>query len=97
METNSNAVLELSFDFSLAIIDFCELLESHKKYVIRRQLLKSGTSIGANISEAQSPESIYDFIHKLKIADKETRETAYWLKLCERLKAYPFDENLLIQ
>jgi len=97
METDSNAVLNLSFDFALAIIDYCEQLESHKKYVISRQLLKSGTSIGANISEAQSPESNYDFIHKLKIADKETRETVYWLKLCQRSDNYPFDEKLLNQ
>ena len=97
METDPNPILDLSFDFSLAIIEYTELLESHKKFVISRQLLKAGTSIGANINEAQSPESNYDFIHKLKIADKEAKETEYWLKLCKRSDTYPFNENLLDQ
>ncbi len=72
-----NVILEKSFDFALKIIEFSELLENHKKYVISRQLLKSGTSIGANIREAQSAESKADFIHKLKIAAKEAEETEY--------------------
>jgi len=63
-----NEVLDLSFEFALQIIEFCELLEENKKYVIAKQLLRSGTSIGANIREAQNAESNSDFIHKLKIA-----------------------------
>jgi four helix bundle protein len=95
MKTNSNPILDQSLDFSLEIIDFCEILDNHKKYVLSRQLLKSGTSIGANVFEAQSPESKADFIHKMKIADKETRETVYWLTLCQRSRFYPNCESLI--
>lgn len=58
-----NEILDLSFEFALQIIDFCELLKENKKYVIAKQLLRSGTSIGANIREAQNAESNSDFIH----------------------------------
>lgn len=90
-----NLVLKLSFDFSLAIIDFCEDLETKRKYVIARQLLKSGTSIGANAIEAQNAESKADFVHKFKIAAKEGEETEYWLLLCNYSKNYPECEVLL--
>lgn len=84
-----NEVLDLSFDFALLIIEYTELLEGKRKYIISRQLLKSGTSIGANIREAQSSESRADFIHKLKIAHKEAEETEYWLLLCQKAPNYP--------
>jgi four helix bundle protein len=90
-----NPILDHSLDFSLSIIEYCELLEEHKKYVISRQLLRAATSIGANVHEAQSPESKADFIHKMKIADKEARETEYWLILCQKAKAYPKNDILL--
>ncbi len=90
-----NAILRLSLEFALAIIAFCEELENGRKYVIARQLLKSGTSIGANIREAQSPESKADFIHKMKIAAKEAAETEYWLLLCQHSENYPNCEHLL--
>ncbi|GAA4068948.1 four helix bundle protein [Flavobacterium cheonanense] len=89
-----NVILNKSIDFSLEIITFCELLEEKRKYVIANQLIKSGTSIGANIHEAQNAESRADFIHKMKIAAKEIEETKYWLLLCERAKSYPFNEDL---
>ena len=89
-----NEVLELSIDFALNIITLSEILESKRKFVISNQLLKSGTSIGANIFEAQSAESRADFIHKLKIADKEAKESEYWLLLCEKSENLPFDVNL---
>ena len=57
--------------------------------MISRQLLKSGTSIGANVHEAQNAESKADFIHKIKIATKELEETKYWLILCKKSKSYP--------
>ena len=69
-----NVIVEMSFVFALQIIEFSEMLEESKKYIIARQVLKAGTSIGANIHEAQSAESKADFIHKLKIADKEANE-----------------------
>jgi len=90
-----NAILELCVEFSLFVIDFCELLKENKKYVFADQILRAGTSIGANIFEAQSAESRDDFIHKLKIADKEASETKYWLILCERSKHYPHSDELV--
>lgn len=89
-----NIVVEKSIDFALMIIEFCELLESKRKFVIANQLLKAGTSIGANIHEAQNAESISDFVHKMKIALKELEETKYWLILCERALSYPFEKSL---
>ncbi|MDT0689668.1 four helix bundle protein [Salegentibacter sp. F188] len=86
-----NAILEKSIEFSLIIIEFCEILEGKRKYVIANQLLKSGTSIGANIHEAQNAESRIDFIHKIKIALKELEEVKYWLVLCEIAASYPFN------
>lgn len=90
-----NVILEKRFEFALKIIDFSELLEENRKYVIARQLLKAGTSIGAYINESQSAESKVDFIHKLKIADKEANETEYWLKLCKMSRKYPDPPTLL--
>ncbi len=90
-----NLIVEKSFQFALRIIEYCERLEEQKKFVIARQLLKSGTSIGANVREGQNAESRADFIHKLKIAIKEAEETDYWLLLCKHSKSYPFDESLL--
>ncbi len=89
-----NEILEVAIEFSLMIFDYTELLESQSKFVIANQLLKSGTSIGANVHEAQSAESKMDFVHKLKIADKEAKETQYWLYLCEKAPSYPFDDAL---
>ncbi len=89
-----NLIVKLSLDFALQIIEFSEHLEENRKYVIARQILKSGTSIGANVREAQNAESKADFIHKLKIAAKEADETAYWLELCRKSDSYPSDSQL---
>ena len=91
----NNPILKLSFDFSLLVIEYCEQLEADRKYVVARQLLKSGTSIGANSMEAQNAESKADFIHKFKIAAKEADETQYWLMLCDYAKNYPDSKILL--
>ncbi len=90
MQTNkqSNLIVELTLNFALKIIKYVELLERNHKYVIGRQLLKAGTSIGANVREAQNAESRIDFIHKMKIAAKEADETEYWLLLCNRSDEY---------
>lgn len=90
-----NEVLDLSFEFALQIIEFSELLEEKKKYVIAKQLLRSGTSPGANIREAQNASSRKDFIHKCIIALKEADETEYWLLLCSKSKNYPDPGDLL--
>jgi four helix bundle protein len=91
-----NLIVNKSFQFALKIVSFCELLETNRKYVVGRQLLKSGTSIGANVREAQNAESKADFIHKLKIAAKEADETEYWLLICKHSESYPFEEQLLL-
>ena len=93
----TNIILEKSFRFALDIIEYCEKLEISKKFVIANQLLKSGTSIGANIREAQNAESKADFIHKMKIADKEAHETKYWLMLYKEAKSYPENLELINQ
>ena len=89
-----NPIMEKSFAFSLHIIELAEHLEGKKKFVISRQILKSGTSVGANIREAQGAESRADFQHKMKIAFKEGVETEYWLDLCDQSKNYPTTTNL---
>jgi four helix bundle protein len=92
-----NEILDVSFNFSVEIVNYCEIPEALHKYVIARQLLKSGTSIGACIREAQNAESQQDFIHKLKLAAKEAVETEYWLLLCQRISSYPPTANLSTQ
>jgi four helix bundle protein len=77
------------------IVKYSELLVENKKYEIAKQIIRSGTSIGANIKEAQNAESKADFIHKLKISLKEADETEYWLFICENLENYPKPDNLI--
>lgn len=84
-----NVILNKTIEFSLEVIKYVELLEANRKFVIANQLLKSGTSIGANVHEAQNAESKSDFIHKFKIAAKEVEETKYWLVLCRMSSSYP--------
>ncbi|HEX8461733.1 MAG TPA: four helix bundle protein [Segetibacter sp.] len=92
---DKNPVLKLSFEFAIMVVRYCEVLESNKKYVISRQLLKAGTSIGANAMEAQNAESKADFIHKMKIAAKEAEESLYWLLICESSENYPVCTELI--
>ena len=89
MRNTGNEIVDVSFEFALQIIEFSEMLENKRKFVMANQLLKCGTSIGANVNEAQHAESKDDFIHKLKISAKEAEETDYWLDLCQYSKGYP--------
>jgi len=91
---DNNPILKKTIEFSLMVIEYCELLDSYKKYIISKQLLRSATSIGANAMEAQNSESKADFIHKLKISAKEADEAQYWLTLCEYSNTYPNSVNL---
>ena len=91
-----NVIVNKTFQFALDIVQFCELLEENRKFVISKQLLKSGTSIGANVREAQNAESKADFIHKIKIAAKEADETEYWLLICKNSPSYPVNKQLLV-
>lgn len=92
-----NLILKLTFEFALSIIAYAEKLEESKKYVIAKQLLRSGTSIGATVKEAQNAESKADFVHKMKIAAKEADETEYWIQLCRMSPNYPDTEDLEIR
>jgi len=77
-----NPVRDKSFSFALRIVGvYRHLTETRKEFVLSKQLLRSGTSIGANIEEAIGGESKADFIHKMGISYKEARETHYWLRL----------------
>lgn len=77
-----NPIKEKSFRFAVRIVRLCKFLtEEKKEYVLSRQILRSGTSIGANVKEALQAESKADFIHKLSISLKEASETEYWLQL----------------
>jgi four helix bundle protein len=95
MSEKPNLIVDLTFSFSLKIIVFTEMLEVKRKFNMANQLFKSGTSIGANVSEAQGAESKNDFKHKCKIAYKEAEETEYWLKLCKHAESYPFEQDML--
>ena len=94
INANENIILKKTIEFSLDVIRYVELLEEKRKFVIANQLLKSGTSIGANVHEAQNAESKADFIHKFKIAAKEIEETKYWLILCKNSNNYPLCDEL---
>ncbi len=89
-----NIIVEKVLAFSLEVIRFCEELDKEKKYVVSKQLLRSGTSIGAHVFEAQHAESRPDFIHKIKLAVKEASETLYWLTICEESRQYPASSSL---
>ncbi len=94
-DDKKNLIVDLTFEFALNIITFTELLEKERKYNLAKQLFKSGTSIGANVREAQNAESKSGFIHKMKIAAKEAEESEYWLLLCKQAPSYPTNENLI--
>ena len=77
-----NVIMRKSFAFSVRIVNLYKYLSAQKKeYVISKQIYRSGTSIGANIAEAQRAQSTADFVAKMKIALKEANETQYWLQL----------------
>lgn len=95
MSEKPNLIVDLTFSFSLKIISFTEELESKRKFNMANQLFRSGTSIGANVCEAQGAESKNDFKHKCKVAYKEAGETEYWLKLCKFAENYPFEQQML--
>jgi len=82
MNERKNLIKDRSFQFAIRVTSlYRTLIEARKEYVLSKQLLRSGTSVGANVREAQNAESQPDFIHKLAIAQKECDETIYWLEL----------------
>jgi four helix bundle protein len=89
LEKKDNPIVIKSEAFADQILPFTRAIRKQGDYDIARQILKSGTSIGANVAEAQNPESNADFIHKMKIAAKEASETQFWLGLCQRSQDLP--------
>ena len=80
-----NVIVEKSFDFAVRIVNLRKYLtREYKEFVLSKQLLRSGTSIGANVSEAQRGQSKADFTAKMSIALKEASESEYWIKLLYR-------------
>lgn len=90
-----NDLLDLTYKFSLKIIKYCEELDAARKFAISNQLIRSGTSIGANAREAQNVHSRRDFAARLIISAKEADESEYWLMLCRDSNGYPDPKDLL--
>src|SRR5215468_3425776 len=88
-------IVERTYQFALAIVQMCEACErrNNTARTLSRQLLRSGTSIGANVEEAQAGQSRADFISKYSIALKEARETLYWLRLLDASGELPDDSS----
>lgn len=76
-----NIIQDRSFAFALGVISLYKMLQNEGEYIISKQVLRSGTSIGANIEEAIAGQSKKDFLSKVSISLKEARETRYWLRL----------------
>lgn len=91
-----NVVREKSFEFALEIIELYKELARRHEYVLSKQVLRSGTSIGANIEEASAGQSRRDFLAKMCIASKEARETRYWLLLLQESRLVDIDLTSLI-
>lgn len=81
---------ERTFEFALKVVELYKYLVANKEFILSKQVLRSGTSIGANVAESQAAQSRADFISKMSIASKEARETKYWLRL---LKEAGYLEN----
>lgn len=92
-----NIIVDKSFTFSLAVISlYKKLIEAHE-FVLSKQVLRSGTSVGANIEEAMAGQSKRDFIAKMSIASKEAREMKYWIRLLEKSEFIKYDYAMLLK
>jgi len=91
-----NLIKDKSFNFALLIIKLYRQLTAMHEYVISKQILRSATSIGANIEEALAGQSKKDFLHKMTIASKEARETRYWLNLLDKSQIVDIDYKIYI-
>src|SRR5437764_10229341 len=88
---SKSIIREKSFTFALEVIEIYKRLLAEREFVLSKQLLRSGTSIGANIEEACAGQSRKDFLAKMSIASKEARETRYWLQLLQQSKLVDVD------
>lgn len=86
MKTEKNIIVDKSFDLALSMIRLYKKLINMNEFVLSKQVLRSGTSIGANVEEALAAHSKKDFVAKMIISHKEARETRYWLRLIDRSK-----------
>lgn len=92
LETYKESVIQKkSFDFAVDIVNLYKQLSKNNDSIILKQLLRSATSIGANVQEGSAGQTKRDFITKMSIASKEARETLYWLKLIIRTNYYSVD------
>lgn len=92
-----NLIVKLTFKLAIDVVSFSEKIREQNKYEMASQIFRSGTSIGANIREAQNAESKKDFIHKFKISAKEADELEYWLMLCQSSEYYPNPNDELLK
>jgi four helix bundle protein len=93
-----NIILKKSFEFALGVIELYKIMIAQKEFVLSKQLLRSGTSVGANVEEAMAGISKKDFAAKMSISSKEARESKYWLRLIKHSKIVSVDvEDLLKQ
>jgi four helix bundle protein len=79
-----NIIVTKTFDYALSVVNLFIELKKENEFIISKQILRSATSIGANVEEAIAAQSRKDFIHKMSIASKEARETKYWLRLLDK-------------
>jgi four helix bundle protein len=91
-----NIIVDKSFGFALLIIDLYKQMTEQKEFVLSKQILRSGTSIGAYVEEATAAYSKKDFASKMSIASKEAHETRYWLRLIEKSKIVELDVKLYL-
>lgn len=92
-----NIILDKSFGFALLIIELYKQMTEQKEFVLSKQLLRSGTSIGANVEEATAAYSKKDFAAKMSIASKEAREARYWLRLIDKSKIVTVDVDIYLK
>ncbi|MFH2095582.1 MAG: four helix bundle protein [Bacteroidota bacterium] len=89
-----NIIITKTYSFAVKIVKFCfEMQDKRKEYVISHQLLKSGTSIGANMEESQGAISKAEFIAKVQISFKEAKETKFWLRLIKDAEVYQNNQS----
>lgn len=81
IKNGENALKQKSFSFTVDIVKICMSLQEKREFILSKQLLRSGTAIGALVEEANQTESRADFIHKLSISNKEANEAQYWIRL----------------
>lgn len=94
-----NLVRELSYEFAIQVVKLCRPLQEQKEFILSAQLMRSGTSVGANVEEVTAGQSRRDFVAKMSIASKEARESNYWLRLlrdsnlCPSVDPFPLIEQ----